>query len=123
MPDKTFAQLTVNDKRVLAKMLPWQGKELRDCSKGELIDCIIHLTMKVALYQDALDKFVIPFYKRPYWLNRFYWRGNSWFEIANTFLSFLCNRVIVREIEKTDAGIRTVGYSLKKGTDFPRSKK
>ena len=123
MTDKTLKQLTGNDKLALGQVLQWQGTNLRDCSKGDLIECVLHLTMQVALTQDTIESLTLPFYRRKYWTNRFYFRGWSWLGLINTVSAFICNRVFVREVENTDAGLVTVGWSIAKGTNFPKSKK
>jgi hypothetical protein len=115
--------LSRNDKIALGQVLQWQGKNLRDCSKGELVECILHLTMKVALFKDTIDRMTTPFYKRPYWTNRFYFRGWSWWGVFNTITATLFNRVVVRLVENSNGVIKVTGHRWDKGTDHPRSTK
>jgi hypothetical protein len=53
---KSTRQLTQNDKRALTQVMRWKDKNLRDCTKGELIDCIIHVTSQVVLLRSALEE-------------------------------------------------------------------
>jgi hypothetical protein len=91
MTEKDLGSLSRNDKIVIGNMLQWQGKALRDCSKGELIDCVLHMTSQVVWLKDKLDKATLPFYKRSYWLNRFRVHGTA----SNTVCAWLFNRAQV----------------------------
>jgi hypothetical protein len=53
---KTYEQMTKHEKDILAQTLKWKGKALRDLSRGELIDCIVHTTQQVVLLQYDLEK-------------------------------------------------------------------
>lgn len=119
--EKSISQLNANDRKALAQMLTWQHKSLDECSRGELIDCVIHMTAQVASMQSRMERYTLPFYKRTYWSNRFYWRGDSWLGALNTVLAFVSNRVLVRKYVAGDAGMKTDGWMWRKGTDFPRS--
>ena len=54
--EKVIADMTAADRKVVSQLLQWQGKPLRDCSRGELIQCIIHMTAQVVKLKDRLDK-------------------------------------------------------------------
>lgn len=54
--EKSLSEMTSNDKKVLSSALSWQGKTLPNCSKSELIACILHLTAQVVVLKNRLDK-------------------------------------------------------------------
>jgi hypothetical protein len=54
--EKSASELTANDRAAISQLLHWQGKTLAECSKSELIKCIIHLTAQVVSQQHKLDK-------------------------------------------------------------------
>jgi len=89
---KPMSQLSAKDKKIVAQQLQWQGKALRDCSKGELIECVLHMTSQVVFLKDSLDRATLPFYKRPYWVNRFRVHGAAF----NTVCAWFFNRVHVQ---------------------------
>jgi hypothetical protein len=67
--NKSLSQLTPNDKKALAQVLKWKEKTLYDCSRGELVDCVLHLTQQVAYLQYKNGQLLMPWYKRIYqWL-------------------------------------------------------
>ena len=53
---KTYEQMSKKEKDILAEVLKWREKSLKDCSRGELIDCIVHTTQQVVLLQHDLEK-------------------------------------------------------------------
>lgn len=53
---KALNQLTRQDRKAMGEVLDWQGTKLNDCTKSELIACILHLTSQVVLLTDALNK-------------------------------------------------------------------
>lgn len=55
---------------------------------------------------------------KSYLRNRFYLRGLTWLGLLNTILASLSNRVIVRHVDSETR--RVVGWSIGKGTDFPK---
>ena len=115
---KPVADLTRNDKIIVGNAFSWKGKALRDCSKGELIECIIHMAAQVVWLKDKLDKTTIPFYRRPYWLNRFHWRGTTWLGLFNTVCAFVFNRVLVQVSDM--ATPPNVSWTWRRGTDFSK---
>jgi hypothetical protein len=119
---KSLRDLTRNDKVALGQVMQWKGKSLRDCTKGELIDAILHLASQVVFLQDTVERATLPFYRRKDWLDRFYWRGWSWWGLVNTLTACIANRVVVRMVDKKDEKIFVQGYEWRKATDFPRSK-
>jgi hypothetical protein len=53
---KTYQEMSKKEKDILSGVLKWNGKTLKDCSRGELIDCIVHTTQQVVLLQYDLEK-------------------------------------------------------------------
>lgn len=53
---KTYEQMSKKEKDILAQVLKWREKTIKDCSRGELIDCIVHTTQQVVLLQHELEK-------------------------------------------------------------------
>ena len=53
---KTYEQMSKKEKDILAQVLKWKEKTLKDCSRGELIDCIVHTTQHVVILQHELEK-------------------------------------------------------------------
>lgn len=53
-----------------------------------------------------------------YLLRRFYLRGTTPLGLVNTLLAFIFNRVLVRH---SDVHGNTIGWSIKRGTDFSRT--
>ena len=120
--EKKLEDMSAQEKRLFAAALSWQGKPLPDCTKTELIACIMHMTSQVVLLKNKLDATTTPFYKRPYWINRFYWRGNTWLGVVNTALAFISNRVVVKVYNNGLDGVKFKGYEMRKAADYPRSK-
>ena len=57
VPEQTipYKDMTRKEKQVLAQVLEWQGTKLFDCSKNELIDCIVHMTEQVVIAKDVRE--------------------------------------------------------------------
>jgi hypothetical protein len=119
--EKKIGEMSAQEKRLFAAAMTWEGKALPDCTKTELIACVLHMTGQVVFLKNKLDK-VTPFYMRPYWHNRFYWRGSSWLGLLNTILGVLFNRVVVLEMQVDGIKDKIVGWKFDLGTNHPRSK-
>lgn len=52
-----------------------------------------------------------------YLRRRFYLRGTTWLGLLNTLLAFLFNRVLVKHSNYN----KTIAWSIRRGTDFPRT--
>lgn len=55
---------------------------------------------------------------KTYLSNRFYLRGRTWLGLLNTILACLINRVLVRHVDTETR--KTVRWSIRRGTDFPK---
>lgn len=53
---KTLSQLSRQDRKALGELLEWQNKKINDCTKSELIACVLHLTSQVVLLKDLTEK-------------------------------------------------------------------
>lgn len=71
---KTYEQMTKKEKDILAQILKWNGKTLKDCSRGELIDAIVHTTQQVVLLQHDIEKL-----KKQRSLRAMFERVRNWF--------------------------------------------
>ncbi len=52
--EKSYSEMTDEDKRALGFMLDWKGKPLNECSDLELIDCIIFMTAQTVMLNQKL---------------------------------------------------------------------
>ena len=53
---KSIQEMTPNDKKALAQVLQWRNKNLYDCSRSELVDCVLHFTAQLAAINDKAER-------------------------------------------------------------------
>lgn len=68
---KSLSQLTREDREALLTLLQWDQTPLKDCSKKQLLECIVYMAAQTVMLKDKLDQAQTPWYTRlKRWISR-----------------------------------------------------
>lgn len=59
---KTLSQLSKEDREALLTVLEWENTPLKDCSKKQLLECIVYMTAQTVMLKSKLDKAQTPWH-------------------------------------------------------------
>lgn len=61
---KSLSQLSREDREALLTVLEWENTPLKDCSKKQLLECIVYMTAQTVMLKSKLDYAQTPWYVR-----------------------------------------------------------